>query len=150
MIVEFSDKHSLMISHDSKDTNSRNGGVTDSVKFDSGCREEQSCKSIFKNRKYIAPDNSPNILSLANDRIGVAKHDFKLYHWQITTDKGNNTGIHVISNFIKSRKKRDLKLCFNKKNLEIECHQIHKYNKKFSNLLADLANSVIINIIFKI
>ncbi|CAL1685591.1 unnamed protein product [Lasius platythorax] len=92
MIVEFSDKHSLMISHDSKDTNSRNGGVTDSVKFDSGCREEQSCKSIFKNRKYIASDNSPNILSLANDRIGVAKHDFKLYHWQITTDKGNNTG----------------------------------------------------------
>lgn len=117
MIIEFSDKYSLMISRDSKDDNSRNAGVTDGVESNSGF-EGRSFKSVFKDRKYLVPDNSPNVLSLANDRIGVTKHDSELYHWKITTDKDNNTGIHSILNLTKSYKKRNLKLCFNKKYLE--------------------------------
>lgn len=113
MIIEFRDKYSLMISGDSKDDNSRNGGVTDGAESDSGF-ERRSCKSRFKSRKYIAPDNSSNVLSFANGRIGVTKHDSELYHWKITTDKDNNTGIHSTPNFIRLYK-RNLKLCFNKK-----------------------------------
>ncbi|XP_070168361.1 tubulin polyglutamylase TTLL13-like [Polyergus mexicanus] len=90
MIIEFSDKYSLMISRDSKDDNFRNAGVTNGVESNSGF-EGKSCKSVFRDRKYIIPDNSPNVLSLANDRIGVTKHDSELYHWKITTDKDNNT-----------------------------------------------------------
>lgn len=108
MIVEFSD-------------NSKNAGVTDSI----NCREGRFCKSAFQNRKYIASNNSPNVLSFANDKIGVAKHDSELYHWKITTNKGNNTGIYLNSNFTKSYKKRNSKLI---KNLEIECYQTHKHN----------------------
>ncbi|XP_019885586.2 tubulin polyglutamylase ttll6 [Camponotus floridanus] len=92
MIIEFRNKYSLMISDDSKDNNSRNGGVTDGAEPDSGF-ERRSYKSIFKSRKYIASDNSSNVLSFANDRIGVTKHDSELYHWKITTDKDNNTGL---------------------------------------------------------
>lgn len=104
MIIEFRDKYSLMISDDFKDNNSRNGGVTDGVKSDYGF-ERRSCKSIFKSRKYIASDNSSNVLSFTNDRIGVTKHDSELYHWKITTDKDNNTGIHSTPNFTKIYKK---------------------------------------------
>ncbi|KAG5321224.1 TTL13 polyglutamylase, partial [Pseudoatta argentina] len=47
------------------------------------------CKSSFQNhiQKYISLNNSSE-LSLANDRIGVAKYDFE-YLWKITTDKSN-------------------------------------------------------------
>lgn len=100
MIIEFRNKYSLMISGDSKDNNSRNGGVTDGAESDSGF-ERRSYKSIFKSRKYIASENSSNVLSFANDRIGVTKHDSELYHWKITTDKDNNTGIHSIPNLIR-------------------------------------------------
>ncbi|XP_072754877.1 tubulin polyglutamylase TTLL13-like isoform X2 [Anoplolepis gracilipes] len=122
MIVEFSDKYSL-ISRDFKDDNSRNGGVTDGVESDSGF-EGRSCKSIFKNQKYIATDNSSNDLSLANDRIGVAKHDSELYHWKVITDKDNNTdALHEKNNSgrctenveetskTKKRKRRFLTIC---------------------------------------
>ncbi|KAL6421868.1 hypothetical protein ACFW04_010787 [Cataglyphis niger] len=88
MIIELSDKYSLMISRDSKNDNSRNADVTDGVELNNG--EEQICKSEFKDRKYL-PDQPPNVFSLTNDRIGVTKHDSELYHWKITTGKDNNT-----------------------------------------------------------
>lgn len=118
MIIEFSDKYSLMISRDSKNDNSRNAGVTDGVEPDSSF-EERFCKSVFKDRKYLVPDYSPNVFSFTNDRIGVTKHDSELHHWKITTGKDNNTGVHSILNlYTKLYKKRNLKLCFNKNYLE--------------------------------
>lgn len=95
IVVECSDKHPLVILRDSKNGNSRNENVTDGESvggFDISL-EERSCKTVSQNQKYVGPDDTSNALSLANDRIGVAKHDFERYHWKITTDKGNNTGI---------------------------------------------------------
>lgn len=113
MIIELSDKYSLMISQDSKNDNSRNADVTYGVELNNGF-EKRFCKSVFKDQKYL-PDHSPNAFSLTNGRIGVTKHDSELYHWKITTGKNNNTGVHSI---LKLYKKGNLKLCFDKKYLE--------------------------------
>ncbi|XP_050464838.1 tubulin polyglutamylase TTLL13-like isoform X2 [Cataglyphis hispanica] len=88
MIIELSDKYSLMISRDSRNDNSGNADVTEGVELNNGF-EERFCKSVFKDRKDL-PDHSPNVFSLTNDRIGVTKHDSELYHWKITTGKDNN------------------------------------------------------------
>lgn len=101
IVVEYSDKHSSVILRDSKNGNSRNEVVTDGENESDTSFEERSCKSASQNRKYVGPDDSSDVLSLANDRIGVAKHDFERYHWKITTDKSSNTGIYSI---IKSNK----------------------------------------------
>lgn len=96
IVVEYSNRRSLVILNDSKDNNFRNESATDSEnvhKPDIGF-EQQSSKSAFQNRKSIVSDDSSNILSLANDRIGVAKHDSELYYWKVTTDKGSNTGVY--------------------------------------------------------
>lgn len=105
MIVEFSD-------------NSKNAGVTDSI----NCREGRFCKSAFQNRKYIASNNSPNVLSFANDKIGVAKHDSELYHWKITTNKGNNTAV--------LHEKNNLERCALPENVE-ETSKIKKRKQRF-------------------
>lgn len=90
IVVEYSDKRPLVILHDSKN-GSRNEDVTErDGEFDTSFRK-RSCKTAFQNRKYDSSD-----LSLVNDRIDIAKHDFKQYHWKIVTDKGNDTGIHLI------------------------------------------------------
>ena len=115
IVVEYNDKSSLVISRNnntraSKDNNFRDGGgVTDCESVDDDIDtgfEGRSCKSVSKNKKYIVPDDSPNVLSFANDRIGVAKHDSELYHWKITKEhKCKNTGIHNFTkNFSKLRK----------------------------------------------
>lgn len=98
IVVEHSDKHPLVILRDSKNGNFRNGTVTNG-KSDSEpdtSVEKRSCEASFRNRKYIRSNDPPD-LSLANDRIGVAKHDFERGHWKINTDKDNNTGILVQS-----------------------------------------------------
>ncbi|KYQ57087.1 Tubulin polyglutamylase ttll6 [Trachymyrmex zeteki] len=89
IVVEYSDKHPVT-SRDFKNGNSRNESLTNSQSI-SESDKKQSCKSSFQNQKYIGPNNFSN-LSLANDRIGVAKYDFEQHHWKITADKGNNTG----------------------------------------------------------
>lgn len=92
IVVEYSDKRPLVILRDSKNDNSRNEDVTErDGEFDTSFRD-RSCKTAFQNRKY----DSSDVLSLANDRIGIVKHDFERYHWKITTDKDNNTGIRLI------------------------------------------------------
>ncbi|KYM97504.1 Tubulin polyglutamylase TTLL13 [Cyphomyrmex costatus] len=88
IVAEYSDKYPVIL-RDSKNDNSRNESVTNSQSI-SEPDKKQSCKSLFQNQKYIGSNNSSD-LSLANDRIGVAKHDFERHHWQITADKGNNT-----------------------------------------------------------
>jgi len=92
IVVEYSDKRPLVILRDSKNGNSRNEDVTERDGESDTSFREQSCKTAFQNRKY----DSSDVLSLANDRIDIAKHDFEQYHWKITTDKGNDTGIHLI------------------------------------------------------
>jgi len=91
MIVEYSDKRPLVILGDFKNDNSRNESG-ESV----GESDTQFCKTSFQNKKYIGPNDFSD-LSLANNRIGVAKHDFERYHWKITTDQGNDTGIRYFS-----------------------------------------------------
>ncbi|XP_012055095.1 PREDICTED: tubulin polyglutamylase TTLL13-like [Atta cephalotes] len=87
MIIEYSDYPVIL--HDSKNSNSRNESVTNSQSIKSA--KKRPCKS-FQNctQKYINLNNSSD-LSLANNRISVAKHDFEWHHWKITTNKGNNT-----------------------------------------------------------
>lgn len=99
IIVKYKDKRSLVIFHDSKDDNSRNESATIS-KFNTRFKE-QLCKSAgyARDRKLIVTDNFTNVLLLANDRIGVAKHDSELYHWKVTADKGSNTGIDLVLKF---------------------------------------------------
>lgn len=96
IVIGYSNKRPLVILRDSKNGNSRNEGVTDDESVDNTNVEERSCKTAFQNRDDVDPDDSSDILSVANDRIGVAKHDFELYHWKITTDKDNNTGISIV------------------------------------------------------
>jgi len=92
IVVEYSDKRPLVILGNFKNDNSRNESG-ESV----GESDTRFCKSSFQNKKYIDPNNFSD-LSFANDRIGVAKHDFERYHWKITTDQGNNTGIRSVIN----------------------------------------------------
>jgi len=98
IVVDYSDRRSLVILHNSKNNNSRNENTTDgeTIRESDISFEQQSSKSSYQNRKSIVFDDSSNILSLANARIGIVKHDSELYHWKITTDKGNNTGIYFI------------------------------------------------------
>lgn len=65
--------------------------MTDVSVGESDSIEEQVCKIAFQNRKYVGPDDSSDVLSLANDRIGVAKYDFEQYRWKIVTNRGTNT-----------------------------------------------------------
>ncbi|XP_039303631.1 tubulin polyglutamylase TTLL13 isoform X2 [Solenopsis invicta] len=119
IVVEYSDKHPLVTSRDSKNGNSRDGNVTDgeSVGGSDTSLEERSCKTAFENRKHANPDDSSDVLPLANDRIAVAKHDSEQHHWKITTDKDINTGAlregsdserrkKDVENTSKNRKKR--------------------------------------------
>jgi len=96
IVVDYSDRRSLVILHNSKNNNSRNENTTDgeNVRESDISFEQRSSESAFRNRKSIVSNDSSNILLLANDRIGVAKHDSELYHWKVTTDKGNNTGTY--------------------------------------------------------
>lgn len=87
-----------MILRDFKNGNCRNEDVTDVSVGESDSIEEQVCKIAFQNRKYVGPDDSSDVLSLANDRIGVAKYDFEQYRWKIVTNRGTNTGIRSIVN----------------------------------------------------
>ncbi|XP_071643171.1 tubulin polyglutamylase TTLL13-like isoform X2 [Temnothorax longispinosus] len=123
IVVEYGDKRPLVILRDSKNGNSRNEDVTDGESDTSF--EERPCKTASQNRKYIGPDDSSGVLSLANDRIGVAKHDFERYHWKITTNKGSNTDalceesdserrkedVEEMSKTRKKRKRRFLTIC---------------------------------------
>lgn len=105
IVIEYSNKRPLVILRDSKNGNSRNEDVTAGESDDDTSVEGRSCKTArSQNRDDVDPDDSSDVLSFANDRIGVAKHDFELYHWKITTDKGNNTGIRSIVNPTKLEK----------------------------------------------
>ncbi|KYN16940.1 Tubulin polyglutamylase TTLL13 [Trachymyrmex cornetzi] len=84
IVVEYSDKHPMILPG-----NSRNESVTNGQSINESDKK-RPCKSSFQNQKYIGANNFSD-LSLANDRIGVAKHDFERHHWKITTDKSNNT-----------------------------------------------------------
>jgi len=96
IVVEYSDKRPLVILGDFKNDNFRNESGESVGESDTSI-EKRFCKSSFQNKKYIG-SNDFSDLSLANDRIGVAKHDFERYHWKITTDQGNNTGIRSVVN----------------------------------------------------
>ena len=92
IIIEYSDNHPLILKIRDFKNNSRNESLTNDQSINESDKKGP-CKSSFQNhtQKYISLNNSLN-LSLANDRIGVAKYDFE-YLWKITTDKSNNTGI---------------------------------------------------------
>ncbi|KAG5320523.1 TTL13 polyglutamylase, partial [Acromyrmex heyeri] len=88
IIIEYSDNHPLILKIRDFKNNSRNESVTNDQSINESDKKGP-CKSSFQNhiQKYISLNNSSD-LSLANDRIGVAKYDFE-YLWKITTDKSN-------------------------------------------------------------
>lgn len=102
------DKRSPVILHESKSDHSRKEGGADgesAVESDTSF-EEQSCKSVFQNRKSVLANDSSSVPPSADNRISVAKHDSEPCRWKVTTDKGNNTGIvrdSVKAIFLKSQ-----------------------------------------------
>lgn len=100
IVVERSDKRSLVTLRGIKDDNIRNEeGATDSesagesdTSFEEGPRNCHE-RSAFQDRWSILPDSHLRVSSLANNRIGVTKHDFELCNWKIIMDKSDNTGI---------------------------------------------------------
>ncbi|XP_032667080.1 uncharacterized protein LOC116842259 [Odontomachus brunneus] len=52
--------------------------------------EERSRETAFQNRSSVVFDDFSHVSSVANDRIGVIKHDSENYKWKITMGKGEN------------------------------------------------------------
>lgn len=94
IVVECSDKHSLVILHESKDDNSRTEGATDGESADESDTSVEELSRENQNRRQVVDDSS-RVLSLVGNRIGVAKHDSEPCRWKVVTvDRGDNTGIY--------------------------------------------------------
>ncbi|XP_011053219.1 PREDICTED: tubulin polyglutamylase TTLL13-like [Acromyrmex echinatior] len=114
IIIEYSDNHPLILKIRDFKNNSRNESLTNDQSINESDKKGP-CKSSFQNhtQKYISLNNSLN-LSLANDRIGVAKYDFE-YLWKITTDKSNNTALREGSDSKRLKEEETSKIWIKKK-----------------------------------
>lgn len=95
MVVERSDNYSLVISRGSKRDSCRSEDATDgeSAGESDSSSEERFREPAFQNRSSIVIfDDSSQVSSFVNDRIGVIKHDPENCRWKVTMDKGKNTG----------------------------------------------------------